>query len=245
MKLRGTITSAMTYPVVVLSMAVLAVVGMLTFIVPVFEKMFDDFGGQLPLPTQALVLISHAMQWLAPVLVVAAILFGVWWSKNRNTEAVRKVVDPLKLRLPVFGSLIKKIAIARFTRNFATMIGAGVPILSALGIVGSTSGNYVIEKALIRVQESVRNGHSIAAPLTEEPLFPSMVTQMITVGEDSGSLEQMLKKISDFYDQEVEATTKQLTSLIEPLMIAGIGVVIGGMIVALYLPIFSIYEQIK
>ena len=154
------------------------------------------------------------------------------------------MVDPLLLRLPVFGPLLARIAIARFSRNLATMIGAGVPILGSLAIVGSTSGNYVVERALHGVQESVRTGGSIAAPLAQEPVFPSMVTQMIAVGEDSGALEQMLEKISDFYDQEVSATTAQLTSLIEPLMITVIGVVIGGMIVALYMPIFSIFDQI-
>jgi type IV pilus assembly protein PilC len=154
-------------------------------------------------------------------------------------------VDKVKLKLPVFGPLLRKIAVARFSRNFATMTGAGVPILQSLGIVGQTSGNYVVEQALVKVQESVRQGKSLAAPLMNEKVFPPMVTQMIAVGEDSGSLEVMLDKIADFYEDEVEATTEQLTSLIEPLMIAFIGVVIGGMIIALYLPVFSIFENIK
>ena len=158
---------------------------------------------------------------------------------------MRKVVDPIKLKLPVFGQLMTKIAIARFTRNFSTMMKSGVPILQALSIVGATSGNYVIEKALIAVQESVRQGKTVSGPLSEESIFPSMVTQMISVGEDSGALETMLGKIADFYDQEVESTTEQLTALIEPLMIAFMGVVLGGMIVALYLPIFSIFTLIE
>jgi type IV pilus assembly protein PilC len=244
-KLRGTIKSALTYPIVVFVMAILAVIGMLLFIVPVFEQMFADFDSQLPLPTQLLVTLSDVMVWVAPVLLMAAIVGGVWWRRNRHTERVRRVVDPLLLKLPVFGSLLQKVAIARFSRNFSTMIGAGVPILKALGIVGSTSGNWVIERALLNVQESVRHGRSIAAPLAEEPVFPAMVTQMIAVGEDAGALESMLVKISDFYDQEVESTTSQLTALIEPIMIAAVGVVIGGMIVALYLPIFSIFDQIR
>jgi type IV pilus assembly protein PilC len=176
---------------------------------------------------------------------VSSVVAVIWWRRNRHTERVRRVVDPLMLKLPVFGPLLRKVAIARFSRNLATMIGAGVPILQALGIVGSTSGNWVIERALVDVQESVRHGRSIAAPMAEDPVFPAMVTQMIAVGEDAGALEEMLVKISDFYDQEVEATTSQLTALIEPLMIASVGVVIGGMIVALYLPIFSIFEQIR
>jgi type IV pilus assembly protein PilC len=239
-KLRSTIKSAMTYPVVVLIMAILAVIAMMLFIVPVFKDMFEGLGGTLPLPTQMLVWLSESMVVVVPVLVVGAIAFTVWWNKYGHTEPVRRVVDTVKLRIPVFGALFKKVAVARFTRNFSTMLGAGVPILQALGIVGETSGNWVVEDALRKVQESVRTGKSIAAPLSQEPVFPSMVTQMIAVGEDSGSLETMLAKIADFYDDEVQTTTEQLTSLIEPLMIAGIGVIVGGMIVALYLPIFNI-----
>jgi type II secretory pathway component PulF len=158
---------------------------------------------------------------------------------------VRKRIDPIKLKLPVFGPLMTKLAIARFSRNFSTMIGAGVPIMQSLAIVGETSGNWVIETALRNVQDSVRKGESISGPLMKEPIFPNMVTQMIAVGEDSGALEQMLNKVADFYDQEVQSTTEQLTALIEPLMIAFIGVVVGGMIVALYLPMFSIFDYVK
>ena len=244
-KLRGTIRSAMTYPLVVLAMALVAVVGMLIFIVPVFDQMFQDFGGELPLPTQALVTLSNALTWLGPVLIAGAIAFWVWWARVKNSDRVRQVVDPWMLRLPVFGPLLGKIALARVTRNLATMLRAGVPILTSLNIVGATSGNFVVQRALARVEESVRHGRSIAGPLSDEPIFPAMVTQMIAVGEDSGSLEQMLAKVSTFYDQEIESTTSQLTSLIEPLMIAVIGVVVGAMIVALYLPIFSIFDQIR
>lgn len=243
-KLRATIRSALTYPVAVLCMAFAAVIGMLIFIVPVFENMFAGLGGELPLPTQFLVVLSKQMIWAAPLLLVGGTAFFFWWRQNKNTEAVRKVVDPLILKLPVFGQLFGKVAIARFTRNFATMMGAGVPILNSLSIVGETSGNYVIEQALKKVADSVRSGKSIAGPLAQEPIFPSMVTQMIAVGEDAGALETMLNKVADFYDQEVQATTEQLTALIEPLMIGFIGLVIGGMIVALYMPVFSIFEQI-
>ncbi|MDJ0337807.1 type II secretion system F family protein [Cryobacterium sp. PH31-O1] len=244
-KLRDTIKSALAYPVIVLLMAVVAVIGMLIFIVPIFEKMFKDLGGELPLATQVLVVLSRTLIWLGPVLVVGGIFAAVWWRRHKNTDRVRRVVDPLKLKLPVFGPLLAKLAIARFSRNLATMIGSGVPILSSLGIVGETSGNWVLQQALVKVHESVREGRSIAEPLAEEPLFPAMVTQMIAVGEDAGALEQMLGKVADFYDQEVRAMTEQLTALIEPLMIAFIGVVIGGMVVALYLPMFSIFEVVK
>lgn len=243
-KLKGKIKSALTYPVIVLIMSLISVASMLIFIVPVFQKMFTSLGGKLPLPTMMLVYMSQAMVWIGPALVVFFIAFSIWWPKNKNTERVRKRLDPLKLKLPVFGLLIKKIAIARFSRNFSDMIRAGVPILRALQIVGETSGNWVIQSALEKVAESVRQGHSLSGPLANHPVFPPMVTQMIAVGEDAGSLEVMLNKIADFYDQEVEAATEQLTAMIEPLMVAFLGVVIGGMVVALYLPIFNISKLI-
>jgi type IV pilus assembly protein PilC len=243
-KLRQTIKSALTYPVVVLIMAVVATIGMIVFIVPIFEKMFADLGGELPLPTQILVLLSKNMAWVIPVLVVGLVVFAWWWRKHKNDDKVRAFLDPLKLKLPVFGDLVRKVALARFARNFSTMTRSGVPILQALGIVGETSGNWVIIQALQKVQDSVRAGRSVSAPLSEEAIFPPMVVQMIAVGEDSGSMEQMLGKIAEFYDEEVQSTTESLTSLIEPLMIAVIGIVIGGMIVALYMPIFTIFNQI-
>ncbi|TFD30594.1 type II secretion system F family protein [Cryobacterium cryoconiti] len=244
-KLRGTIKSAMTYPVIVLLMSLVSVLIMLIFIVPIFEDMFKGLGGALPAPTMFLVNVSNSMIYVVPVLAVGGFAFSVWWRKNKNTDRVRMRVDPLKLRLPVFGNLLKKIAVARFSRNFANMIGAGVPILQALKIVGETSGNWVIENALTKVAESVRQGQSISGPLLLQPVFPPMVTQMIAVGEDAGSLETMLNKIADFYDQEVESSTEQLTAAIEPLLIAFLGVVIGGMVIALYMPIFSIASVIK
>ncbi len=244
-KLTGRIKAALTYPVVVLIIAVLAVAAMLIFIVPVFEAMFKQLGATLPLPTQFLVVLSHGMVYIGPIVVVGGVAFTLWWRKNKNQERVRKFVDPLRLKMPVFGELLKKVAVARLTRNLATMMGAGVPILRSLEIVGSTSGNWVIEQALVKVGDSVRQGKTIAEPLAQESVFPSMVTQMISVGEDSGALETMLHKVSDFYDQEVESMTEQLTALIEPIMIAVIGVLVGGMIVALYMPIFDIYSHIK
>ncbi len=243
-KLRSTIKSAMTYPVVVLVMSLIAVVVMLVFIVPIFQKMFTSLGGQLPLPTMLLVYASHAMTWIGPFLLVGMLLGWFWWRGNKNTDRVRAFVDPIKLRLPVFGDLNRKIVIARFARNFSNMIGAGVPILQALQIVGEVSNNIVVKRALDRVAESVRKGQSIAEPLALEKVFPEMVSQMIAVGEDAGSLEVMLEKIAVFYDNEVESTTEALTSLIEPLLIAFLGVVVGGMIIALYLPIFKITSLI-
>lgn len=243
-KLRSTIKSAMTYPVVVLVMALLGVLAMLVFIVPVFENMFAGLGGQLPLPTMMLVYLSRAMVWLGPILLIVVVGVLVWWRQNRNSDAVRRRLDPVKLRLPVFGTMLKKIAIARFSRNLANMLRAGVPILQALTVVGDTSGNWVVEKALQDVTESVRRGRSIAQPLGASGVFPPMVVQMVAVGEDSGELEIMLEKVAQFYDTEVEATTSGLTALVEPLLIGFLGVVIGGMIIALYLPVFNIFNLI-
>jgi type IV pilus assembly protein PilC len=244
-KLTGKIKAAMTYPVIVLIIALIAVAAMLIFIVPVFSAMFKQLGAQLPLPTEFLVVLSNGMVYIGPIVIVAIIAFSLWWRANKSTERVRRIVDPLRLKIPVFGKLMTKVAVARLTRNLAMMMGAGVPILRSLSIVGAVSNNWVIEQALIKVAESVRQGKTIAAPLADEPIFPSMVTQMISVGEDSGALEVMLHKVSDFYDQEVEAMTEQLTALIEPIMIAVIGILVGGMIVALYMPIFDIYSHIS
>jgi type IV pilus assembly protein PilC len=243
-KLRGKIKSAMTYPVVVFVIAVIAVIGMLLFIVPVFTKMFLDLGGELPAPTKALVWMSDAMKFAAPVLLVVAVAGPFVWTRVKNQERVRSVVDPVKFKVPVFGNLFKKVALARFSRNLGTMMTSGVPILQALDIVGETTGNIVLERAVYGVRESVRRGESLAKPLAEHPVFPSMVVQMMAVGEDTGALDTMLAKIAEFYDQEVEATAEALTALIEPLMIAVIGSIIGAMIIALYMPIFKVFDLI-
>lgn len=242
--LRGKIKSAMTYPVVVFCIAILAVVAMLLFIVPVFAHMFDDLGGELPFATQVLVTMSNIVKWGSPFFVIAIIAFMAWWNRNKNRYEVRARIDPIKLKVPVFGMLMKKIALARFTRNFGAMIRSGVPILQALDIVGQASGNVVIEKATSAVQDSVRRGQSLAGPLAQHDVFPPMVVQMMAVGEDTGALDTMLDKIADFYDQEVESTTEQLTSLIEPIMIAVLGSLIGGMVIALYMPIFKVFDLI-
>ena len=244
-KLHGKIKSAMTYPIVVFIIAILAVIGMLLFIVPVFAKMFADLGGELPPLTKVLVGMSTLMKVTIGPLIVGLVVFSTWWGKNKNNPGVRDKVDPLKLKTPIFGQLFKKIAISRFTRNFGTMIHAGVPILQALDIVGATSGNVVIERAVKAVQESVRTGQSLTGPLSQHPVFPPMVVQMMAVGEDTGALDEMLEKIAEFYDQEVEATTDALTSIIEPLMIAVLGGIVGFMVIALYMPIFSIFDLIQ
>jgi type IV pilus assembly protein PilC len=244
-KLRAKIKSAMTYPVMVFVMAIIAVAAMLIFIVPVFRDMYAGLGGTLPAPTLMLVYFSNFMKWAIVPLVVVFFFAMSWWKRHKNDRSVREKVDPIKLKVPVFGSLIQKIAVARFARNFGTMMGAGVPLLQALEIVGQTSGNWAIERAVADVQEAVRRGETLSGPLAQHAVFPPMVVQMLAVGEDSGALETMLEKVAEFYDQEVEAATEQLTAMIEPLMIAFLGVVVGGMIVALYLPIFNVYDLVE
>jgi type IV pilus assembly protein PilC len=244
-KLRAKIKSAMTYPIAVLGIAVLAVIGMLLFIVPVFKNMFEGLGSQLPLPTQILVDLSNRMPIILPILIVAGVGGSVWWRANKDKDSVRRIVHPVLLKLPIFGPLMAKVAISRFTRNLANMTTAGVPLLRALTIVGQSSGNWVLEQVAVRLAESVRNGGSLSAPLAQEKTFPGMVVQMVSVGEESGSIDTMLSRVADFYDTEIDATADALTSLIEPLLITVLGVVVGGMVVALYMPIFSIATTMK
>jgi len=244
-KLRSKIKSAMTYPVVVLIMAVLAVTGMLLFIVPVFAGMFAELGATLPAPTRVLVFLSEKMKILAPLGLVGFIAFLFVWKRVKHKDGVRNTLDPLKLKIPVFGGLFQKVALTRFCRNLGTMLKAGVPILQALDIVADTTGNVVLAHATRDVQESVRRGETLAGPLANHSVFPPMVVQMLSVGEDTGALDTMLGKIAEFYDAEVEATTESLTALLEPLMIAFLGGIVGSMIIALYMPIFKIFDLIK
>ena len=243
-ELHNKIRAAVTYPAIVLAIALIGVLVMVTFVVPIFEGMFQGLGSELPLPTQILVSVSENMWWILPAIVVAVIAVVVWWRANRHTEQYRRVVDPLKLKLPVFGKLTTKIAVARFASNLSMMLGAGVPIIQALAIVGQASNNWKIEQAVRDVQESIRQGRSFAAPLAKAEVFPAMVPQMVAVGEESGTLVEMLASIADFYQDEVETATAQLSSTIEPILIVGLGIVIGGMVISLYLPIFTLYGEL-
>jgi type IV pilus assembly protein PilC len=218
---------------------------MLLFIVPVFASLFADFDAQLPAPTRFLVFLSGLMKYVVPLGLVAAVAVFLTWPKVKHDPRVRGALDPLKLRVPVFGMLFRKIALARFSRNLGTMMSSGVPILQSLDIVADTCGNVVLERAVRAVQLSVRQGEALAAPLSAHAVFPPMVVQMMAVGEDTGALDTMLHKIAQFYDQEVEATTEALTALIEPLMIVVIGAIIGAMIVALYMPIFTLMNVVS
>ncbi len=233
------------YPLVVLIIAILGVTAMLIFVVPVFKNMFEGLGTGLPLPTQILVTVSENMKWIAPVVAVLVIIVWIWWARNRYTDAYRKVVDPFLLKLPIFGKLLTKMAVARFTRNLSMMLDAGVPIIQALSIVGGqASNNWKVEQTVRDIQESIRSGRSFSAPLAKAEVFPPMVSQMVAVGEESGTLAEMLGSIADFYEDEVETATEQLSSLIEPVLIVGLGIVIGGMVISLYLPIFTLYGDL-
>jgi type IV pilus assembly protein PilC len=245
-KLRQKVKSAMTYPVIVMGISVMLLIVMLVFVVPTFAAMFEDLGGELPLPTKVLVFASNQAKFLVPLGIVLAVAAFVTYKRLRRSNAdFRLRTDQVKLKLPVFGKLFQKIALSRFARTLSLLLRAGVPVLQALDIVSATTGNEVLGRAALDVKESVRSGESMSAPLGAHSVFPPMVVQMIAVGEDTGALDAMLDKVGDFYDQEVEATTEQLTALIEPLMIAGLGGMVGGMVIALYMPMFKIYDLIK
>jgi type IV pilus assembly protein PilC len=244
-QLRGKIKSAMTYPVAVVALVILIMSAMLLFVVPQFEGIYSQLGAKLPLPTRSLLAMSDAFQSYWYVVIGAALAGRFFLRRWKRTDRGREVMDSLKLRAPVFGSLFHKTALARFSSTLAMLLRSGVPILQALEIVSDTVNNKVIGKAINEVQLSVRDGEAIAKPLVKYPIFPPMVVQMIAVGEETGQVDTMLEKIAQFYTQEVEAAVDALTSLIEPILIAVIGAAVGGAVVALYLPMFQIIEKIK
>jgi type IV pilus assembly protein PilC len=246
-ELRRKVKSAMAYPTVVLVLAILAASFMLIFIVPIFARMFEDLGGELPLPTRIAMGLSSMLASPFGILIYGAMGLGVFlFLRWKKTESGRKVVDPAMLRLPVrIGDIIQKVALARFARTLGALSAAGVPILQALEVTATSSGNYVIEKALLKSREAIREGLPIHKPLEGETVFPPMVTRMIAVGEETGDLDGMFEKIARFYESEVDAAVKALTSIIEPLMIVVVGGIVGGIIVAMYLPMFRIFELIE
>jgi type IV pilus assembly protein PilC len=240
------VKGAMVYPTTVLVVAIGVVVLLLVKVIPTFEKMFADFGGELPGPTKIVVLISNFMQeWIGVFLVVSTIAIISFLQARRRSYKFRKATDAIFLKAPVFGSLLRKVAVARFTRTLGTMIASGVPILDGLDIVARTAGNVIIEEALQKVRSAIAEGRTIAEPLAESGVFPGMVVQMIAVGEETGAMETMLSKIADFYDDEVDAAVDALTAMLEPLMMVGLGGTVGSMLIAMYLPIFKIAETIN
>ena len=238
-KLKGQIKSAMTYPIVVVAIAIIVIAVILIFVIPVFEEMFADFGSALPVPTQVVVNLSRFVKGNFHYMIGALIVIVFLFKRYKSTTGGRKRIDTLVLKLPIFGSLMKKVAVARFTRTLGTMISSGVPILGALEIVAKTSGNAVLEEVIFEVRTSIAEGQTIADPLSENDIFPRMVVQMISVGETTGALDTMLEKIADFYDDEVDAAVDALTSMLEPLLMVFLGGSIGGLVIAMYLPIFK------
>jgi type IV pilus assembly protein PilC len=244
--LRAKIKSAMTYPVIVLLFSLMLGSGVIIFIVPVFEKMFAQLGGNLPLPTKIMVVLSHNAYWALPLAIIAAVAALRGYRKAMRTNyGFRLRMDRLKLRLPVFGMLFTKLAISRWARNLGTLLAVGVPIIQALEVVGGTAGNAVVSEAMDDVRAAVRVGQQMSGPLGKHPLFPNMVVQMMEVGEETGQITEMLDKVADFYDHEVETATESLTSAMEPLLVVLLGAVIGTMVICLYLPMFSIYQHIQ
>ena len=243
--LRLKIRSAMTYPIVALAICLLIATAMLLFIVPQFKAIYTDLGGQLPLPTRILISASDLMKSYFPIFILLAGVGVYLFRRWIKTEDGRMIWDRFKLRFPVFGLLTRKTALARFSRTLAALTRSGVGILEALDIVAETAGNEVVSVALRETQSAVKRGDTLARPLEQHEVFPPMVTQMISVGEETGALDEMLDKIADFYDQEVTATVDALTSLIEPLMIVVMGAMVGGMVISLYLPMFNIIKLIK
>ena len=240
MALQKRIKGAMTYPGICLAISLLILAVILIFVVPVFDKMFADFGSTLPAPTQIVVNLSRGFKSYI-LYVIPAVVVLIWlFKKYYNTEKGRLQVDNTILWSPVVGSLVRKVAVSKFTRTLSTMLQSGVPILDALGVVARTAGNKVIERAVLRVSASIAEGRPIAEPLEESGVFPPMVVQMINVGESVGALDTMLEKVADFYDEEVDQAVDNLTAMIEPFMMVFLGGMIGGLVVAMYLPIFKI-----
>ncbi|MDP3096416.1 MAG: type II secretion system F family protein [Syntrophales bacterium] len=239
MKLRSKVKGAMTYPLIVLVIAVVIVGGLLIFVVPMFQKMFEGMGGSLPAPTQFLVDLSKFLQDYYLHIGGGLVALRIGFKRYYATEKGTLVVDALVLKAPVFGPLLKKVAVAKFTRTLSTMMQSGVPILEGLGIVSKTSGNKIIENALMKTRQSISEGKTIAEPLLEANIFPAMVVQMIAVGEATGALDTMLAKIADFYDDEVDVAVEGLTAMLEPLMMCILGPAVGFILIAMYLPIFQ------
>ncbi|MBW1869135.1 MAG: type II secretion system F family protein [Deltaproteobacteria bacterium] len=238
-KLKAQIKGAMTYPIVVVAIAIIVISVIMIFVIPVFQDMFASFGKALPVPTQIVVAMSNFTKGNILYMIGALILFVFLFKKYRGTTGGRKATDTLSLKLPVFGPLLRKVAVARFSRTLGTMISSGVPIITALEIVAKTSGNVVLEEVIFDVRSSIAEGQPIAEPLSENDIFPNMVVQMIAVGEATGALDTMLEKIADFYDDEVDVAVEAMTSMLEPLLMVFLGGSIGGLVIAMYLPIFS------
>jgi len=243
--LKGEVKGAMVYPAAIISIAIIVVVFLLLYVIPVFAEMFDSFGGTLPAPTRFVMalsdLVKHYILYTIPVIVATIWLFKRFY----RTTSGRLTVDKLVLKLPVFGPLIQKVAVAKFTRTLGTLVSSGVPIIDSLEITARTAGNKVVEGSVLSIISSIKEGQTISEPLGRQAIFPPMVVQMIEMGESAGALDTMLNKIADFYDEEVDTAVKALTKLMEPMLMVFLGTVVGGMVVAMYLPIFKIAGAVE
>ena len=245
-KLRGQLKSAMFYPIGILVVAIGVIAVMLVKVIPTFEAMYKDMGNaELPGATQFVINLSHSFlnRWYLFAGSLFGLVFGI--ISLRRTEGGREAIDRVLLKMPVIGPVLRKIVVARFTRTLGTLLASGVPILDALDICARTSGNRVVQHGILRAKDKISEGHDMAGPLAESKVFPTMVVQMIGVGEQTGAMDQMLQKIADFYEEEVDTAVAGLTSLIEPIMMAFLGVVVGGLIIAMYLPIFKLAGNIQ
>jgi len=245
-QLKRRVKGAMVYPAVVLSFATLVLIFMLLFIVPVFEKVFEDLGGDLPAPTKLVMAASDLLRGYWFIIFPALFAAGYGLRKLKRSEEGRKKWDRFKLRIPMkIGDVVQKVALARFSRTLSTLVAAGVDIIQALEITGSTAGNWVIEQSLVNVRTRVHEGARVSAPLAEDPVFPPMVSQMVKIGEETGELDKMLSKIADFYEDEVDASIQALTSIIEPILMIGVGIMVGTIVIAMYLPMFKLLTLIE
>jgi type IV pilus assembly protein PilC len=238
-RLKRKVKGAMVYPAITIFVAVIVVIVILVFVIPVFQDMFAEFESTLPAPTLLVIAMSDFVKTKILYMIGALVIFIVAFKKYYNTDKGRLVVDAAVLKMPVFGMLLRKVAVAKFTRTMGTMLSSGVAILEALDIVAKTAGNRIVEKAIYGVRSGISEGRTMADPLQASGVFPAMVCQMIAVGESTGALDAMLEKIADFYDEEVDQAVENLTAMIEPMMIVFLGVIVGGLIVAMYLPIFK------
>ena len=244
-KLKRKVKSAMAYPAVVLLVAITVLVVLLVFVIPVFKEVFAGFGKELPALTQFVVRASELMRDNFVIVLIGVVVFAFLFFKGSKTQSGRRMLDTVLIKAPVFGDLIKKVSVAKFSRTLATMLQAGVPIISSLDIVASTSGNKVVEDAIIESRIAIAEGRSLTDPLLESGVFPPMVTQMIAVGEEAGALDSMLLKVADFYDDEVDAAVDTMTSLIEPMLIVFLGVTVGTVVIAMYMPIFEMGDAVN
>jgi type IV pilus assembly protein PilC len=243
-KLKGQVKSAMIYPIAVIVIAAVVVGAILWKVIPTFAHLFAGLGAELPLPTRFVIAASNALVAYMPYLIVGGVATGFAFKRYYATEAGRRVIDNITLKMPVLGNVLRKIAVARFCRTMSTLLASGVPILDGLEITARTSGNAIIEEAIMSTRKSIERGETIAAPLKQTAVFPPMVVQMIGVGEATGALDTMLSKIADFYEEEVDAAVAGLLTLLEPLMIAFLGGIVGGIVIAMYLPIFGLISQL-